>query len=190
MAQRRGRAVGILPAAVAVAVAAALTGCAGGEDASDSATGDSGPTRTVESTRTEAADPSVAAAEGAGCEPGTAPADGRWYGTVVSLTPDVLELDVACWFIGEDAVMAADEDGAESPPPDDYYVRDTDDEVSTLAVGPNATVVMFPTGSPEQQEGTVPELIDVAESRDGYPFGVWVEVAGGAVVSIQEQWVP
>ena len=174
----------------AVAAAAALAGCSGGEDPRDSATDGPGPTRTVEATRPVATDPNVAVAEGSGCEPGAAPADGRWYGTVVTLTEDVLELDVACWFIGEDAVMAADEDGAESPPPNDYYVRDADDEVSTLPVGAAATVVMSPTGSPDQQEGTVPDLITVAESRDGYPFGVWVEVVGGAVVSIQEQWVP
>ena len=190
MAQRRGRATAVL----AVAALAGLTGCADGEAPGTGVTSSAqepGPTRTVEPAQSETIDPGVAAAAGSGCEPGAGVlSDGRWYGTVVSLTTDELELDVACWFIGEDAVMAADEDGEESPPPNDYYVRDEDDATSTVPVAAEASVIMYPSDTPQERLGTVAELIEVAESRDGFPYGVWVEVADGGAVSIMEQWVP
>lgn len=189
MAQRCGRAVGLL----AVALVMVVTGCAG-EEPDDGTTGSaevSGPTRTVEPTQSGTVDPRVAVPEGSGCEPGPgALPDGQWFGTVVGLTTDELHLDLACWFIGQDATMAAEEDGAESPPPDDFYVRDTSEEVRTVPVGPDASVVMYPTGSPQERTGTVAELVAVAETRDGFPFGVWIEVSGGVVVGLQEQWVP
>lgn len=190
MAQRRGRAALVL----SVAVMVALTGCARDDAATVGTTSTSeeaGPTRTVETTPTETVDPSVAAPAGAGCDPGTgALTDGRWYGTVVSLTTDELELDIACWFIGEDAAMAAEEDGEESPPPNDYYVRDEDDATSTVPVAAEAAVIMYPSNTPQERLGTVAELVEVAETRGGFPYGVWIEVVDGGVVSIMEQWVP
>lgn len=180
-----------------MALAVALTGCGSddpGGDPNDSPTvaaGETDPGQTGEPEETAIVDPSIPVPEGSGCEPGPGDLpDGQWYGTVEDLTTDELELDLACWFIGEDAVMAADEDGAESPPPNDYYVRDAGDEERTVPVSPDATVVMYPTGSPEQQSGTVADLIEVAETRDGFPFGVWIEVVDGSIVDLQEQWVP
>lgn len=152
---------------------------------------ETGPSQSEEPEESAAVDPSVPVAEGSGCEPGAEELpDGQWYGTVQGLTAEELELDVACWYIGEDAAMAAEEDGEESPPPNDYYVRDVDDEVSVVPVAPDATAVVYPTTSPESQEGSVADLVATAETRGGFPYGVWVEVVDGAVVSLQEQWVP
>lgn len=193
MAHRRRGAVVLLATALVVSP----TGCAGdgsGEDPSGSApvaTEETDPGQTEQPGESDTVDPSVAIAEGAGCEPGPGDlSDGQWYGTVEDLTSDELGLDLACWFIGEDAVMAAEEDGEESPPPNDYYVRDESADVRTVPIDPAATVVMYPTGSPESQEGTVPDLIDAAETRGGFPYGVWIEVVAGSIVSLQEQWVP
>jgi hypothetical protein len=176
-------------AALTVALAA-LTGCVG-DGAGDSSGGSSdtvGPTRTVEST---SVDPNVPVPEGAGCDAGDGDlADGRWFGTVENLTEDSIELDIACWFIGEDAVLAAEEDGAESPPPNDYYVRNESTDTTTVELSPDAVIVFYPSGSPAGTSGTVADLIATAEARDGYPYGVWIEVADGVVTSVDEQWVP
>ena len=187
MAHRRRHDLHVL----AVALVVALTGCAGdgSGDASDGTDGTVDPTRTVESTTS--VDPDVPVAEGAGCDTGDGDlADGRWFGVVEALSTDSVELDIACWFIGEDAVIAAEEDGAESPPPNDYYVRDESADTTTVAVAPDATAVFYPTGSPDGETGTVADLLAASEDRDGFPYGVWVEIADGVVTSLEEQWVP
>ncbi|KAB7745714.1 hypothetical protein GA707_07380 [Nostocoides sp. F2B08] len=186
MAHRRRHGVGVL----AVVLAVALTGCVG-EGSGDGPTGGEDtidPTRTVEST---SVDPDVPVAEGSGCDVGDGDlADGRWFGTVATLTADSIELDIACWFIGEDAVIAAEEDGAESPPPNDYYVRNENPDTTTVDIAPDAVAVFYPTGSPDGETGTVADLVSASEDRGGYPYGVWIEVSDGVVVSVDEQWVP
>ena len=187
MGHRRGDGVAVL----AVALVVALTGCAGdgSADAPDGTDGTTDPTRTVEPTTS--VDPDLPVPEGAGCDVGDGDlADGRWFGVVETLRTDSIELDIACWFIGEDAAIAAEEDGEESPPPNDYYVRDESDDRSTVAVAPDATAVFYPTGSPDGETGTVEDIIDASQERDGFPYGVWVEVADGVVTSLEEQWVP
>jgi hypothetical protein len=174
---------------LAVALAVALTGCAGGDDPGDDP--DATATATTTGEAGAGADASTPVPEGSGCDPGAGELpDGRWFGTIASLSDETLELDVACWFIGEDAVLAAEEDGQESPPPNDYYVRDESSDVSTAEIAPDATAVFYPTGSPEGETGTVADLAAAGEARGAYPYGVWVEVSGGLVVGVEEQWVP
>lgn len=187
MAHRRRHGVGVL----AVTLVVTLTGCVG-DGSGDGPTGGEDtidPTRTVEPT--ESVDPDVPVAEGAGCDVGDAELpDGRWFGTVADLSADSVELDIACWFIGEDAVIAAADDGEESPPPNDYYVRNDSTETTTVEVGPDAVAVFYPTGGPDGSTGTVADLVSASEDRGGYPYGVWIEVSDGVVVSVDEQWVP
>ncbi|MGA8044917.1 MAG: hypothetical protein WCA30_01500 [Dermatophilaceae bacterium] len=187
MAHRRRDGVGVL----AVALVVALAGCVGdgSGDGPDSTDGTVDPTRTVEATTS--VDPDVPVAEGAGCDVGEGELpDGRWFGTVDALSAESVELDIACWFIGEDAVIAAEEDGEESPPPNDYYVRNDSTDTTTVAVAPDAVAVFFPTGGPDGSSGTVADLVAASEDRGGYPYGVWIEVSDGVVVSVDEQWVP
>ena len=177
--------------ALTVALVVALTGCGGGASGDDpEATGDdtADPTRTVEPTAT--ADPGEPVAEGSGCDVGEGELpDGRWFGAIEELSPTSVELDVACWFIGEDAIIAAEQDGAESPPPNDYYVRDDASETNTADIDPDAVTVFYPTGGPDASTGAVADLIAASPER-GYPYGVWLEVSDGVVVSLEEQWVP
>ena len=184
--RRRDGVVGVL----AVALVVAMTGCAG-DGSGDGPTGEDtvDPTRTVEATTS--VDPDLPVAEGAGCDvvEGDLP-DGRWFGTVTDLSPESVELDIACWFIGEDAVIAAEQDGEESPPPNDYYVRDESSDTTTVAIGPDAVAVFYPSGSPDGESGTVADLVAASEERGGFPYGVWIEVSDGVVVSVDEQWVP
>ena len=88
-------------------------------------------------------------AEGSGCTPGDGPLpDGDWYGIVTSRRNDSLDFDLACWFTGDAAVQASAEDGEESPPPNDYYIRNSNPETREVPIGQNIEVAFSPTGTP------------------------------------------
>ena len=115
--------------------------------------------------------------------------EGEWYGVVVSASPSGIEFDLACWFTGEAAVTAAEEDGAE-PPPNDYYARNDNSQIRSLPVSPEAEVTWYPTGDPTSEVTvTFAQWVDGVTSR-GLFFGVWLGVIDGEVLRIREQWVP
>jgi hypothetical protein len=130
-------------------------------------------------------------AQGSGCTPGGGPLpDGEWFGLVTSRGDDSIEFDLACWFTGDGAVQASAEDGEESPPPNDYYVRNANPEIREVPVAPGAEVVFYPDGDPTNEE--VLAYADWAARVDqrGYELGVWLEVEEGSITAILEQWVP
>lgn len=137
-------------------------------------------------------------AEGSGCTPGEGDlGDGRWFGYVAGVGADSLEFDLACFFSGEAAALAAAEDGAESPPPNDYYVRNANDQIRAVDVDPATEVLWYPnvgdptTGRTDPYATWVAEGGQETEGRTGaFPLGVWLTVEGGAVVHIEELWVP
>jgi hypothetical protein len=109
---------------------------------------------------------------------------------VVSASATAIEFDLACWFVGESAVDAAAEDGAESPPPNDYYVRNDNPQIRSLPVSPDTEVTWYPTGDPSSEEVVAfPDWVEGATAR-GLFFGVWLDVIDGEVFRIREQWVP
>jgi hypothetical protein len=149
-------------------------------------------TTTTAATTTTQPSSVVDEAEGSGCTPGVGDLpDGDWFGYVLTTSTTELEFDLACWFTGDAAAAAAKEDGAESPPPNDYYVRNVNHLIRTVPVDGNAEAVWFPNFGDPSSEATTTyvEWIDLIEARDFMP-GVWLEIDGGEVVSIQEQWVP
>lgn len=132
-----------------------------------------------------------AAAGGSGCAPGsTALPDGVWFGFVSEPTGTGFSLDVACWFVGLPAAQAAAEDGEESPPPNDFYIRNDNPRRRPVAVaGETQATWTRDTGDPTTEVRTT--YSEWLENRaPGIPFGVWVEVQGGVAVQIVEQWVP
>ncbi len=133
-------------------------------------------------------------AGGAGCTPAsteTLPA-GRWYGFIADANADELSFDLACWFTGTAAEAAASENGAESPPPNDYYVRNDSDRLRTHVVDSATQVRWLPEpGNPESAEVVAyatwleqgPERLDNA--------GYWIMVEDDShVIGIEEQFVP
>ncbi len=131
-------------------------------------------------------------ASGSGCTPGVADLpDGDWFGYVILAETDAVEFDLACWFTGVPAANAAAEDGFESPPPNDYYIRNVSDDLRTIPIGDAGVVALqlSPTGGPDL--ATVPYVEWVAgwASRDYQP-GVWLEISGGVLVEITEQYQP
>jgi hypothetical protein len=131
-------------------------------------------------------------AEGAGCTPdGDDLTDGRWFGFVSAPTGSGFEFDLACWFTGDAAAEAAAEDGEESPPPNDYYVRNANPRLRSLTLAsPDVPVTWTEQAGDPGSEVETPygEWLDAR--RDQMAFGVWVEVRDGEVERIAEQWVP
>lgn len=156
------------------------------------------PTTTVATTSTSLPDsgpttlPPNEGPSGSGCTPGdtvTLP-EGEWFGFVEATSATTIDFDLACWFTGEAAVEAAAEDGEESPPPNDYYVRNDNTQIRSLTMSSEAMVTWYPSGDPSSEtDSTFAEWAESAPER-GFMFGVWIDVIDGEVLRIREQWVP
>ncbi|MDH3540530.1 MAG: GerMN domain-containing protein [Acidimicrobiia bacterium] len=127
-----------------------------------------------------------------GCTPGTGELpDGEWFGFVNDVTEDAVIFDLACWFTGTAAEQAAAEDGEESPPPNDYYVRNVNATLRTVPVAAGAEVNWLPdTGDPTT--ATTVDFMTWLAQRDSRLFqpGIWLTVADGSVTFVEEQFVP
>ena len=129
-------------------------------------------------------------ADGSGCKPGSGPLpDGFWFGLVASRSNESLEFDLACWFTDDAATQAAAEDGEESPPPNDYYVRNSNPDTREVPLGKAVDVSFFSDGDPAN--GIEIDYDDWAAmvAARGYELGVWLEIEGGVITDIHEQWV-
>ena len=166
----------------------------------DSTSTTTGATTTVQSATTSSSTPttsppttSVDGPSGSGCSPGDAASlpEGEWFGFVEATSATGIEFDLACWFTGQAAVDASAEDGEESPPPNDYYVRNESTLTRSLPVSPEVPVVWYPEGGDPTTE-TVVDFEAWAEAvvGRGFMFGVWLDVIDGEVHEIREQWVP
>ncbi|HEX6146346.1 MAG TPA: hypothetical protein VF083_06160 [Acidimicrobiia bacterium] len=130
---------------------------------------------------------------GSGCSPGDAASlpEGEWFGFVEATSATGIEFDLACWFTGQAAIDASAEDGEESPPPNDYYVRNESTLTRSLPVSPEVPVVWYPEGGDPTTETLVDfETWAEAVVERGFMFGVWLDVIDGEVHEIREQWVP
>lgn len=128
-----------------------------------------------------------------GCKPGTADSlpDGEWYGYIVDVNASEIEFDLACWFSGDAAVAAASEDGAESPPPNDYYVRNERDTLRSLAVESSAEVEYLANGGdPNSVTTAAYENWYVEWEISEFVPGYWLTIEDGQVTRIAQQYVP
>ncbi len=202
--------------ALLVALLLVLGACAGGDDATTTAapaesTTTAVPAPTTSPTTSTTAEPGTttttttvapstiaapdtnALADGSGCTPGSDELpDGEWFGYVVSATADTVDFDLACWFTGDAAVLAAAEDGDESPPPNDYHVRNENPMLRTVGVSPAVEVAAMTNVGDPATEGPMAFADWVAVRVDGPdpPMDVWIVVEDGLVVSITEQYRP
>lgn len=129
---------------------------------------------------------------GSGCSPGDWPLpDGRWFGFVDEASEVEVTFDLACWFSGEAAAEAAAEDGEESPPPNDFHIRNANELLreESFAGGARAEWMTNPSDPATTTTGT---YLDWLAARTDRPFqpGVWLEVVDGEVVALEEQYVP
>ena len=129
-------------------------------------------------------------AEGSGCTPGPGHlGDGTWFGFVHEVDASEVQFDLACLFFGDDAVKASAEDGAESPPPNDYYIRNNS-EVRTLHVPADTEVTWYRSIGDPVSETSTSYAEWIRADRDGAAPGIWIIVRNGVVVAIAEYWTP
>lgn len=138
--------------------------------------------------------PTSEQAGGSGCTPAsidTLPA-GRWFGFISDAASEELAFDLACWFTGDAAELAASEDLAESPPPNDYYIRNESDRLRTHPVDSAAEVEwLAEPGNPESVEVVTYESWLVKGLDRLSNSGFWITVTDdGHVMRIEEQFVP
>lgn len=123
--------------------------------------------------------------------PGALP-DGLYFGFMGGASTDAFEFDLACWFSGEPANAAAKADGEESPPPNDYYIRNTNETLRREPVASGSiSVAWIPDlGAPATTDITYTQWLSERDFGQTYVPPVWITVKNGAVVDIVEQWLP
>lgn len=172
-----------------------------GRDGGDSAT--ASPSRPAGSPSASASDsPSPSPTP----EPSTGPTaspvldDGRHFVFVKELPgapPDRMTFDLAEFLTGDAAAEAATEHGDESPPPNDYYIVNDNPRLRTLAIAPDAELRIldwadccssFVVGDLGLLADALAHGDPTGTYRPSSPF--WITVSGGAIATIEEQYLP
>ena len=123
-------------------------------------------------------------------------ADGRHPVYLKTVDPDrqTITFDLIQFLTGDAATKAAAEDGEESPPPNDYYIRNVNPRLRTLPVAADAPITVNvlaaqSTGSATKDVSvTLAKLASYFPNRGKPPF--WITVEQGRVTRIAEQYLP
>ena len=164
---------------------AALSGC-GGDEQPGGAAGT--PATTVAPSTTAAAGP--ATTEPAELTDGRHPA----YIKSVDAAGQTVTFDLIQFFTGEAATKAAAEDGEESPPPNDYYIRNVNSRLRTLPVKAGAPITVNvlaaqATGSATKDVPvTLEKLASYFPNSGTPPF--WITVEQGQITEMAQQFLP
>jgi hypothetical protein len=190
-----------LPTAILgmVAVALLAAGCSSGaEDSStqsaprSTATTSAPPTATARLNPPAPSTPSLAPAAAAT----TDLQDRQHLGHIESMDTvrSQITVDIVQWFTGEDAARAAAADGAdELPPPNDYWIRNANPRLRTLAVTPGSVITINTLGAPESGSATkdIVKTLDQLAAVEHLESGLfWLTVTSGDVTRIAEQYLP
>jgi hypothetical protein len=171
---------------LALVAAAGLGGCGGGSEE---------PSAPGAPAATTAAAPATNAATPTTAEP-VVLADGRHPVYLKTVDPGrrTITFDLIQFFTGEAATKAAAEDNKESPPPNDYYIRNVNPRLRTLPVAADAPITVNvlaaqTTGSASKDVSvTLEKLAGYFPSSGTSPF--WITVARGQVTRIAQQYLP
>ncbi|HZD00717.1 MAG TPA: hypothetical protein VFA46_11185 [Actinomycetes bacterium] len=122
-------------------------------------------------------------------------ADGRHPAYLKTIDPSrrTITFDLIQWYFGDDATREAAKDHQESPPPNDYYIRNVNPKLRTLPVQSGATITVNTLGAAWTGGATkdVPvTLAKLATLTRGYSPPFWITVRHDQVVKIAEQYVP
>jgi hypothetical protein len=105
-----------------------------------------------------------------------------------------ITIDVVQFFTGEAANRAAEEDGSEEvPPPNDYWIRNTNPRLHTLSVTPGARITVNTLAALETDHATkgVPRTLTQLGTLIKSCCGLfWITVHDGRVTRIAEQFLP
>jgi hypothetical protein len=177
--RRRGAALLIL------LMTAAVGGCGGGSEEPGGAGG--APATTAEP---------PSSAGGTATSEAVVLADGRHPVYLKTVDPDrpTITFDLIQFFTGEAATKAAAEDGEESPPPNDYYIRNVNSRLRTLPVQSDAPITVnvlaaqSSGSSTKDVSVTLDELAGYFPNSGTAPF--WITVEQGQVAKIAQQFLP
>jgi hypothetical protein len=185
-----GRAAAVL---LVLAVTAGLGGCAG--DDQDAAGGGATASTAAVATTAATTAPTPTGAEPTGAEPAV-PADGRHpvYLVRVDARGRTVTFDLIQFFTGEAAAKAAAEDHQESPPPNDYYIRNTSPRLRTLPVLADAPITVNVLAAEQTGSSTKDVPVTLAKLASWFPNPgrptFWITVRDGRVTRIAEQYLP
>jgi len=167
----------------------AVAGCARSQP-DQSASPTSGP---------PAAPPATKAPAPAGGTTDSQPAvlvDGRHPVIIKTVDPDrrTITFDLIQLYWGDDATREAAKDHQESPPPNDYYIRNVNPRLRTMPVRADApitcnTLTAGYTGSATKNVRLPLDRLAIVLPHDGGGL-FWITVRHDHVVKIAEQYVP
>jgi hypothetical protein len=174
--------------------------------AADTTTAAAGATTTTGVPSDLAAGPNYVTTEGpsgAGCSPGqtaTTLSTGWWAGEITSVGESSIDLDLVCFFVGDAAAQAADEDGTDET--DDYYVRNSNPRTFSIEFPPGTAPASCTGFDPEPFACTVNDVLtlyrttdttgtSVLDGHELFPFPlVWVHIAGTTGDYLYMQYTP
>lgn len=120
------------------------------------------------------------------------PRGGRWEGATPYITVDYAQL-----LEGDEAAAAATAHGAESPPPNDYFIVNDNTKLRDLPVDPNIKVKVITKPDGMEMQGyqmTFGQWFDVLTGMSADDFvkdmPYWITIKNGVVVGISEQFLP
>jgi hypothetical protein len=175
-----------MAAMLTLLAASALGGCGGSDEPAGSGGGGGVATTAAPAPTTK----TPASNEPAVLEDGRHPV----YLKTVDPGRRTITFDLIQFFTGDAATRAAAEDGKESPPPNDYYIRNVNSRLRTLPVAADApitanTLTAQSSGSATKNVPlTLDELAGYFPAADADPF--WITVAGGQVTRMAQQYLP
>jgi hypothetical protein len=164
--------------------AAALGGCGGSEQAG----GAGGAPATTAAPAPTASAPTTS-------EP-VVLADGRHPVYLKTVDPDrqTITFDLIQFFTGDAATKAAAEDGKESPPPNDYYIRNVNPRLRTLPVAADAPITVNVLAAQSTGSATKDVSVTLAKLASYFPNSgtppFWITVEQGQVTRIAQQYLP
>jgi hypothetical protein len=122
-------------------------------------------------------------------------ADGVHVARLVRIDPaaGAVTVDVIQFLTGEAATRAAAEDGAELPPPNDYYIRDANSRLRTLPTASGAPITVNVHGAQESGSATknIPKTLAQLAGIHGVEDGTFrLTLQHGQVIRIAEMYLP
>jgi hypothetical protein len=109
----------------------------------------------------------------------------------VDMAGRTVTLDLVQWFIGDAATKAAAEDGEESPPPNDYYIRNVNPRLRTLPLAPGAHLTLTRQTLAQGGDATGAVEVDLAKlATSGRKHLFWATVQAGRILRLEEQYLP
>jgi hypothetical protein len=123
-------------------------------------------------------------------------ANGRHPVYLKTVEPDrqTITFDLIQFFTGDAATKAAAEDGEESPPPNDYYIRNVNPRLRTLPVAADAPITVNVLAAQSTGSATKDVSVTLAKLASYFPNSgtppFWITVEQGQVTTIAQQYLP